>query len=220
MNPGADPACPAGGLSLWSTRQGGGVLGEEISETEGNITALDGANVRHKEVMSATRVELAVVVGPQTTAPETGTLAFAFHSLFGAQCPMVEAIVQLVDWIDKNRSEWGSIMEDAEATTRFAYDMSWVVGRYLNALPIDKTILLCIDLVLPTGWVNFPDMFCATSERVADMANGYILDPTSAFLIYPPTANQYSTAPAPTASSARLQCTEVYMDDLLSSTQG
>ena len=24
-------------------------------------------------------------------------------------------------------------MEDAEATTRFAYDMSWVMGRYLNA---------------------------------------------------------------------------------------
>ena len=24
-------------------------------------------------------------------------------------------------------------MEDAEATTRFAYDLLWVVGRYLNA---------------------------------------------------------------------------------------
>ena len=24
-------------------------------------------------------------------------------------------------------------MEDAESTTRFAYDVSWVVGRYLNA---------------------------------------------------------------------------------------
>ena len=83
--------------------------------------------------MSATRVKLAVVMGPQTTATETGTLAFASHSLFGAQCPMVEAILLLVDWIDKNRSKWGRIMEDAEATTRFAYDMSWVMGRYLNA---------------------------------------------------------------------------------------
>ena len=69
-------------------------------------------------------------------------------------------------------------------------------------------------------WVNSPDMFCAASETVADMANGYILDPTSAFQIYPPTANKYSTAPSPTASSGRLQCTEVYMDDLLSATQG
>ena len=87
-------------------------------------------------------------------------------------------------------------------------------------LPSDTTILLCVDLVLPMGWVNSPDMFCAASETVADMANGYILDPTSAFFIYPPTVNAYSTKPAPTASSAPLQCTKVYMDDLLSATQG
>ena len=31
MNPGADPACPAGGLSFWSTRHGAGVLREEIA---------------------------------------------------------------------------------------------------------------------------------------------------------------------------------------------
>ena len=54
-------------------------------------------------------------------------------------------------------------------------------------LSSDTIILLCIDLVLPMGWVNSPDMFCASSETVADMANGYILDPTSAFQIYPPT---------------------------------
>ena len=58
-------------------------------------------------------------------------------------------------------------------------------------LPCDTTILLCIDLVLPMGWVSSPDIFCAASETVADMANGYILDPKSAFLIYPPTANNY-----------------------------
>ena len=133
MNPGADPACPAGGLSLWSTRQGGGVLREEIVETEGKITALDGADVHHEEVTSATRVNLAVVMRPRTTSTKTVTLAFASHSIFGAQCPMVEAILPLIDWIDKNRSKWGRIMEGAEATTLFVYDMSWVVGRYINA---------------------------------------------------------------------------------------
>ena len=78
-------------------------------------------------------MKLAVVVVPRTTATETGTLAFASHSLFGAQCPMVEAILPLVDFIDENQSEWGRIMEDADSTTRFAADMSWVVGRYLKA---------------------------------------------------------------------------------------
>ena len=58
-------------------------------------------------------MKLAVVVGPQTTATETGTIAFASHSLFGAQCPMVEEILPLVDWIEENQSEWGRIMEDA-----------------------------------------------------------------------------------------------------------
>ena len=55
-------------------------------------------------------------------------------------------------------------------------------GTFLQppAVP-DTTILLCINLVLPMGWVNSPDMFCTASDRVTDMANGYILDPTSAF---------------------------------------
>ena len=118
MNPVALPACPAGGLSFWSTRHGAGVLGEEIAETEGMITALDRKNVQQEEFTSATRVKLEVVVGPRTTATETGTLAFAAHSLFGDQCPMVEAILPLVDWIDKNRSEWGRIMENTESTSR------------------------------------------------------------------------------------------------------
>ena len=45
---------------------------------------------------------------------------------------MVETILPLVDWIDENRSECGRIMEDVDSTTRFAYDVSWVVARYLN----------------------------------------------------------------------------------------
>ena len=85
MNPGADPACPTGGLYFWSTRQGMGVLREEIAETEGMITALDGINARQEEVTSATRVKLVVIVGPHTMATETGMLAFATHSLFGSQ---------------------------------------------------------------------------------------------------------------------------------------
>ena len=46
---------------------------------------------------------------------------------------MVEAILPLVVWINENRSKQVRIMEDAESTTRFAYGVSWVVGRYLNA---------------------------------------------------------------------------------------
>ena len=45
---------------------------------------------------------------------------------------MVQAIFPLVDWIDRNRMEWVSLMADQETTTRFAYDVSWIVSAYLN----------------------------------------------------------------------------------------
>ena len=38
-------------------------------------------------------------------------------------------------------------------------------------IPSGPQLLLCIDLVLPMGWVNSPDLFCATSETVTDLAN-------------------------------------------------
>ena len=87
-------------------------------------------------------------------------------------------------------------------------------------LPTDTSTLLCIDLFLPMSWVNSPDMFCAASEIVADVSNGYLIDPTSAFTIYPPTAGTYSLAPSLTASAARIQYLDVYMDDLNCATQG
>ena len=79
---------------------------------------------------------------------------------------------------------------------------------------------MCINLVLPMGWVNSPDLFCATSETTADIANAYCRDPSTPFYQYAPTKGTYSTSPSPSASSSRLQHTDVYMDDFISLTQG
>ena len=38
-------------------------------------------------------------------------------------------------------------------------------------IPSDIEPFLWIDLVLPMGWVNSPDLFCATSETVTDFTN-------------------------------------------------
>ena len=62
-----------------------------------------------------------------------GTQAYALHSLLGGVCPVVEAILPLVDWIDRNRTDWVRLMAEKETTTRFAYDVSWTVLAYLNA---------------------------------------------------------------------------------------
>ena len=119
-----DPAFPAGAMSFWKTRQGGGNVGENIATTDGTITALGGANVRHKEVTTETRKKLAVVVGLLTTATETGTHAFFLHSLLGGGCLAVEAILPLVDWIDRNRTELVRIMAEQDTTAQFAYNVS------------------------------------------------------------------------------------------------
>ena len=63
-------------------------------------------------------------------------------------------------------------------------------------------------------------MCYTASETVADVNNGYLLDPTSDFEIYPHAAGTYSLDPAPTASAVRLQYIDVYMDDLSCATQG
>ena len=87
-------------------------------------------------------------------------------------------------------------------------------------LPGDATTYLCVDLVLPMGWVNSPPFFCAASETAADLANVYLHDGTTTFVEYAPTKGAYSTSPSPTASAKRLQAVEVYMDDLMGATQG
>ena len=101
VSPRHEPICLAKGMLLWATVQGGGDIGENISTIEGTITALDGANFRHKEVTTTT-------MGPLTMATETGTHAFPLHSLLGEACLVVEAIIPLVDWIDQNETEWVS----------------------------------------------------------------------------------------------------------------
>ena len=87
-------------------------------------------------------------------------------------------------------------------------------------LDSDTAIYVYIDLVLPMGWVSSLDLFYATSETITDMANVYLQDPTSPYWIYQPTRGTYATTPLPTASPARLQLADVYMDDIIALTQG
>ena len=42
------------------------------------------------------------------------------------------------------------------------------------SVPDDDAILICIDLVLPMGWVDSPKFFCAFSETLTDVANALI----------------------------------------------
>ena len=88
VNPWHEPDCPPRGVHFCKTRQGGGDVADNIASTEGKIVSLDGANVRHEEVKTATRTKLAVVVGPLTTATEMKTHAYVLHSLLGGGDPI------------------------------------------------------------------------------------------------------------------------------------
>ena len=58
------------------------------------------------------------------------------------------------------------------------------------------------------------------SETSAKNPNGYVLDPSSAFTVYPPTSKSYKTDKSPTASPGRLQYMGVYIYDFLCAAHG
>ena len=88
-------------------------------------------------------------------------------------------------------------------------------------IPLDPEPLLCIDLVLPMGWVNPPDLFCATSETVTNQSNiTFCSDSTPQLPYYLPTAGLYKAFTAQPVGPSCLQYADVYMDDINCLTQG
>ena len=53
-----------------------------------------------------------------------GTQAYVLHYLLVGACPVVEATLLLVDWIERNRTKWVCFMAEQETTTRFYYNVS------------------------------------------------------------------------------------------------
>ena len=48
------------------------------------------------------------------------------------------------------------------------------VGSFVYAVPssaTDDCVIICIDLVIPMGWVESPKYFCTFSETITDVAN-------------------------------------------------
>ena len=98
----------------------------------------------------------------------------------------------------------------------------WIQGAQEACAPPPPGIplfLLCIDMVLPMGWVYSPNFFCAVSNIIIDNANGYALDPVSTFVVNPPASGAYKTTNGATASPNCLQYVDVCMDDLICDSQ-
>ena len=87
------------------------------------------------------------------------------------------------------------------------------------SVPEDDAILICIDLVLPMGWVDSPKFFCAFSETLTDVANTLVYAdlPVPA---YGAISALPATEPAPFHTPASLTHIDCYMDDVIAVAQG
>ena len=104
---------------------------------------------------------------------------------------------------------------------------------YTCASFFDQRTLAYLHMLCPSfQWKHKPSCaliwFCRwdglilqiCSVRHQNVANGYLFYSTSDFEIYSTTAGTYSLDPSSTASTARIQYIDVYMDDFNCTTQG
>ena len=109
-------------------------------------------------------------------------------------------------------SKWD--ISDAFHHCHICMDNVGTFAYVVRSIPLDPDPLFCIDLILPMGWVNSPDLFCATSETVTDEANAAFPSIPAPCTPYLPTAGLYHLYPSPYTRPAHLQYADVYMDDI------
>ena len=95
------------------------------------------------------------------------------------------------------------------------------VGGFAYAVlsvPDDYVIIICIDLVLPMGWVDSPNFFCVFSETLTDVANALVgADlPVPAYGAIPALP---ATDPGSPHNPESLTHIDYYMDDVISTVQ-
>ena len=66
VNPGTNPACAAGGFSVWTGLQGTKDVGIAITTSVADMVALDGRNTQADLIVEAARVVLWVIFEPLT----------------------------------------------------------------------------------------------------------------------------------------------------------
>ena len=89
----------------------------------------------------------------------------------------------------------------------------------ISSAPGDEGIFICIDLVLPMGWVDPPKFFCAFPETLMDVTND-LVDSEPPVPSYDAISETPSTGPGPPHTPKSLTHIDCYMDDVISVVQG
>ena len=85
--------------------------------------------------------------------------------------------------------------------------------------PYENCIIICIDLVLKTGWVDSPNLFCAFSETLTDVVNA-LVDTDLPVPDYGSISKILITGSDPPHTCESLTHIYCYMDDIISAVQG
>ena len=95
------------------------------------------------------------------------------------------------------------------------------VGTFTYVVPLapeDKVCIICINLVLPMGWVDSPKFFCVFSETLTAMAND-LVDTDLPVPSYGAISEIPETGPGPPHTPESLTHIYCYMDDVISAVQ-
>ena len=84
--------------------------------------------------------------------------------------------------------------------------------------PYNDVIIICIDLVLPMGWVESPKFFCVFSETLTDLANT-LIDMDLPVPAYGAISDLPSTGMGLTHTYRSLTHIYCYMDDVICAVQ-
>ena len=96
------------------------------------------------------------------------------------------------------------------------------VGEFAYVVPSapdDDGIIICVDLVLPMGWVESPKFFCDFSETLTDVTNA-LVDTYLPVPSYGGISELQSTGPVPPHTRRSLTNIDCYTDDVISLVQG
>ena len=133
-NIGPDPACTAGGLSLWTSPQGVAMeRGAAMAATEADAIARDSRLATADHIARSSKVVLTALTDGRRARLESGTMGYFLWRLFGASCPFVAELLPLLDWADTNQVAFDGRVRNSHDATAFGADLSRVLGEYFNS---------------------------------------------------------------------------------------
>ena len=108
-------------------------MGAAINVSDADMAATYGRNSQANHIVRAERVVLRVISGPLTTQREVVTFCYLLHCLLGTQGSLCKALkLQIINTIDEKFDFFLIQMATIHRCTAFAYDVSCIMGDYLN----------------------------------------------------------------------------------------